>query len=125
MIAGALREPALDQGRLVGRVVADDEMDVQLPGDRRVDRIQKFPKFDRAKPVMALVSGPRGADQSALVVPIRLIAAAVTLPIVAAGVRRARQLGQRRVKGYRATSQQKQHHERNKRLDGIHPDLLG
>src|SRR5512145_566247 len=26
MIAGALREPPLDQGRLVGRVVVDDEM---------------------------------------------------------------------------------------------------
>jgi hypothetical protein len=52
MVAGALREPPLDQGGLVRGVVVDDEMDVQVLGHRGVDRVQELPELDRPMPAM-------------------------------------------------------------------------
>src|SRR4029453_12726165 len=58
MIPGPLREPPLDQWGLVGGVVVDDQMDVQLLGDRRIDRVQELPELDRPVPAMCLADTP-------------------------------------------------------------------
>src|SRR5262245_51016849 len=60
MIAGTLRKPSLNQGRLVGRVVVDNQMDVQVLGDGSVDRVQELPKLDGAVPAIALANHRSG-----------------------------------------------------------------
>src|SRR5262245_35065488 len=52
MVAWALREPPLDRGRLVSGVVVHDQMDVEVHGDRGVDRVQEPSKLDGPMPAM-------------------------------------------------------------------------
>src|SRR5262245_734458 len=63
MIAGTLRKPSLNQGRLVGRVVVDNQMDVQVLGDGSVDRVQELPKLDGAVPAIALANQPAARSE--------------------------------------------------------------
>ena len=41
-------EPTFDRRRLMGRVVVENEVDVQVRGDGGLDRIQEAPEFARS-----------------------------------------------------------------------------
>lgn len=53
MIAWMLDQPALDRRRLVRAVVIEDEVDVEVRGDLRIDRIQKLAEFPGAMSLLA------------------------------------------------------------------------
>jgi hypothetical protein len=54
--ARPLRQPAANRGSLVGRVVVENEVDVQLRGNGGFDRIQESPEFHGAVPAMTLAN---------------------------------------------------------------------
>jgi hypothetical protein len=56
MEARPLRQPASDRGRLVGRVVVENEVDIQIRGDGGLDRIQESPEFHGAVPAVTLAN---------------------------------------------------------------------
>ena len=47
-------QPAVDQRRLVGAVVVENQVDVQLGGHRRVDRVEELAELDGPMAAMAL-----------------------------------------------------------------------
>src|SRR4030095_14906394 len=48
------RQPAVDQRRLVCAGVVDDEMNVELRGDRRIDRVEEGAELARPVPLVEL-----------------------------------------------------------------------
>src|SRR5260370_34073973 len=65
MAARALSEPAADRGRLVGRVVVENEVDGQVRGDGGLDRIQEAPEFHGAVPAVTLANDLAAHDLEA------------------------------------------------------------
>lgn len=54
MKAGALQQPAADEGGLVCAIVVEDQVHVQLGWNRRLNRIEKLTKFAAALPLVQL-----------------------------------------------------------------------
>src|SRR3972149_6193956 len=60
--AGMTKQPALDERRLVGAVVVEDEMDVECSGNVGVDGVEELPEFDAAMPSVMLGDDLAGLD---------------------------------------------------------------
>jgi hypothetical protein len=52
MKARPLGQPAPNQRRLVGAIVVDDEVDVEVRGDRGVGCVDELAELDAAMPLM-------------------------------------------------------------------------
>src|SRR5215468_309274 len=60
MKARTLRQPASDHGRLVGGIVVQDQVNVQLGGHRGFNGVEEFPELDGAVPLMTLADDLAG-----------------------------------------------------------------
>lgn len=62
MEARPLQQPLADQGRFMRAIVVEDQMHVQLCGDRRLNRVEELPELSRPMPLMELPNDAAGFD---------------------------------------------------------------